>query len=181
MSPKPIYFSHAAPNPTFPQPFEKTIPVYGQAYHLRSAEDVLRFINQTNSIIWTAHPRTKGSTNYPDLYRDEDFFLSDRFIGASWENLPTDLSEKRLCPYRCFDTEDDMSDWAPTPKYMIAEGDVYWGAPDEESIEYSQMAVNYIKLNRVPLYNQSWLRSLTPCGQANSLAVPARYSSIVGA
>ena len=156
MSPKPIYFSHAEPDPAFPQPFEQTIPVYGEVYHLRSAEDVLRFMNQTNSIIWTAHPRTKGSTNYPDLYKNKDFFLSDRFIGASWENLPTDLSEKRLCPYRCFDTEDDMSNWAPTPKYMISEGDVYWGAPDEGDIEYSQLAVNYVKLDRVPLYNESW-------------------------
>lgn len=156
MSPKPIYFTHAEPNPAFPQPFEEAIPVYGQVYHLRSAEDVLKYINQTNSIIWTAHPRTKGSTNYPDLYKDKDFFLSDRFIGASWENLPTDLSEKEMCPYRCFSTEDDMSNWAPKPKYMISEGDVYWGAPNEEDMEYSQLAVNYLKLDRVPLYNESW-------------------------
>jgi hypothetical protein len=156
ISPKPIYFTHSAPNPAFPLPFKDVNPVYGTVYHLSSAEDVLRYINQTNSLIWTAHPRTKGSTNYPDLYKDKDFFLSNRFIGASWENLPTDLSEKTMCPYRCFDTEDDMSNWAPAPKYMIAEGDIYWGAPDEESMEYSQLAVNYIKLNSVPLYNQSW-------------------------
>jgi hypothetical protein len=156
LSPKPIYFSHAVPNPAFPQPFEETIPVYGDVYHLRSAEDVLRFINQTHSLIWVAHPRTKGSTRYPDLYKDKNFFLSDRFIGGSWESLPVDLSERTLCPYRCFQTEDDMSNWAPTPKYMIAEGDIYWGAPNEESIMYSQGAVNYVKLDRVPLYNESW-------------------------
>ncbi|HEV2499041.1 MAG TPA: hypothetical protein VGY31_05625 [Terriglobia bacterium] len=157
LSPKPIYFSHLVPpNAAFPQPFEEKLPIYGTVYHLSSAADVLKFINQTNSLIWTAHPRTKGSEGYPDLYRDKDFFLSDHFIGASWENLPTDLSERTLCPYRCFATEDDMSNWAPTPKYMIAEGDVYWGAPEEESIMYSQLAVNYLKLDRVPLYNQSW-------------------------
>jgi hypothetical protein len=156
LSPKPIYFSHAAPVPGFPQPFEETIPVYGIVYHLRSAEDVLRFINQTHSIIWVAHPRTKGSTRYPDLYKNKDFFLSDRFIGGSWESLPVDLSEKTLCPYRCFQTEDDMSNWAPRPKYMIAEGDIYWGAPNEESIMYSQGAVSYIRVDRVPLYNESW-------------------------
>lgn len=157
ISPKPIYFTHVVPaDPAFPQLFEEVNPVYGTVYHLSSAADVLKYIDQTNSLIWTAHPRTKGSEGYPDLYKTKDFFLSDRFIGGSWENLPTDLSEKRMCPYRCFATEDDMSNWAPTPKYMIAEGDVYWGAPDEESIEYSQLAVNYIKLDRVPLYNQSW-------------------------
>jgi hypothetical protein len=156
LSPKPIYFSHTLPDPAFPQPFEETIPVYGLVYHLRSAEDVLKFVNQTHSIIWVAHPRTKGSTRYPDLYKDKDFFLSDRFIGGSWESLPVDLSERTLCPYRCFGTEDDMSNWAPRPKYMIAEGDIYWGAPDEESIMYSQGAVSYIRLARVPLYNESW-------------------------
>ena len=157
ISPKPIYFTHVVPtNPAFPQPFEDVNPVYGTVYHLSSAADVLKYIDQTNSLIWVAHPRTKGSEGYPDLYKDKDFFLSDRFIGGSWENLPTDLSEKTMCPYRCFDTEDSMSNWAPKPKYMIAEGDVYWGAPSEESIEYSQLAVNYIKLDRVPLYNQSW-------------------------
>jgi hypothetical protein len=156
LSPKPIYFSHAVPNPAFPQPFEETIPVYGLVYHLCSSEEVLRFINQTHSIIWVAHPRTKGSTRYPDLYKDKDFFLSNRFIGGSWESLPVDLSEKTLCPYRCFQTEDNMSNWAPTPKDMIAEGDIYWGAPNEESIMYSQGAVSYIKLDQVPRYNDSW-------------------------
>ncbi|MGH9404366.1 MAG: hypothetical protein ACRD3D_00855 [Terriglobia bacterium] len=157
LSPKPIYFTHVEPpNSAFPQPFKAVNPVYGTVYHLSSAADVLKFINQTNSLIWAAHPRTKGSEGYPDHYKDKDFFLSDRFIGGSWENLPTDLSEKTLCPYRCFDTEDDMSNWAPAPKYVIAEGDVYWGAPNEESTMYSQLAVNYVKLDRAPLYNESW-------------------------
>ena len=42
----------------------------------------------------TTHPRTKNSAGFPDAYRDKDFFLSDRNIGASWESLPVDLSEK---------------------------------------------------------------------------------------
>jgi hypothetical protein len=48
--------------------------------------------------------------------------LSDRFIGASWESLPVDLSEERLCQSRCFGTLDDMNNWAPRAKFMIAEG-----------------------------------------------------------
>ena len=46
------------------------------------------------AILWTAHPRTKSSEGYPETYKDKDFFQSDRFIGASWESLPVDLSEK---------------------------------------------------------------------------------------
>ena len=50
-------------------------------------------VNREGGIIWAAHPRTKSSALYPDTYKDKDFFLSDRFIGASWESLPVDLSE----------------------------------------------------------------------------------------
>ena len=104
MTPKPVYFSHAEPRPAG-QPFKEKIPVYGQVYHLGSSDDVLKMVNRRHGIIWTAHPRTKSSEGYPDAYKDKDFFLSDRFIGASWESLPVDLSEKRLCEVRCFGTQ----------------------------------------------------------------------------
>ncbi len=153
MMPKPAYFTHSGPRPAS-QPFEENIPGYGQVYHLGSAEDVMKMVDQEKSILWTAHPRTKSSETYPDQYKDKDFFLSDRFIGASWESLPVDLSEKRLCEVRCFGTNDDMSNWAPKPKFMIAEGDTYTKRPDDET--YPLMAVNYLRLDRVPLYNESW-------------------------
>jgi hypothetical protein len=153
LTPKPVYFSHATPRPVGQQFIEEN-PTYGQVYHLGSAEDVLNMVNREHGIIWTAHPRTKSSEGYPEAYRKKDFFLSDRFIGASWESLPTDLSEKRLCEVRCFGTTDDMSNWAPKPKFMIAEGDTYTKWPEDET--YPQLAVNYLKLDGVPLYNESW-------------------------
>ena len=153
MMPKPVYFTHSGPRAK-DQPFEETDPKYGHVYHLGSSEDVMKMVNQEQSIIWTAHPRTKSSETYPDGYKDKNFFLSDRFVGASWESLPVDLSEKRLCEVRCFGTNDDMSNWAPKPKYMLAEGDTYTKRPDDET--YPQLAVNYLKLDRVPLYNESW-------------------------
>lgn len=153
LTPRPVYFSHAEPRPAN-QTFEENDPVYGHVYHLGSAEDVLKMVNLEHGIIWTAHPNTKSSEGYPEAYKDKDFFLSDRFIGASWESLPVDLSQKRLCPLRCFGTGDDMSNWAPKPKYLIAEGDTYTKYPSDTT--YSSLAVNYIKLDRVPLYNESW-------------------------
>ena len=153
LTPKPVYFSHATPRPA-DQPFEENDPKYGHVYHLGSAEDVLKMVNQEHAILWTAHPRTKSSEGYPEGYKDKDFFLSDRFIGASWESLPTDLSETSLCPIRCFGTGDDMSNWAPRPKFLIAEGDTYTKWPSDET--YPQLAVNYLKIDRVPLYNESW-------------------------
>jgi hypothetical protein len=153
LTPKPVYFSHAIPRPAGQQFIEED-PSYGQVYHLGSSEDVLNMVNREDGIIWTAHPRTKSSEGYPEAYKDKNFFLSDRFIGASWESLPTDVSEKRLCEVRCFGTTDDMSNWAPKPKFMIAEGDTYTKWPEDET--YPQLAVNYLKLGRVPLFNESW-------------------------
>ena len=153
ITPKPVYFSHATPRPAGQQ-FMEEDPTYGPVYHLGSAADVLNMVNREHGIIWTAHPRTKSSEGYPEAYKNRDFFLSDRFIGAAWESLPTDLAEKRLCEVRCFGTGDDMSNWAPKPKFMIAEGDTYTKWPSDET--YPQLAVNYLKLDRVPLYNESW-------------------------
>ena len=153
MTPKPVYFSHAEPRPAG-QPFEENDPKYGHVYHLGSPEDVLKMVEKEQGIFWTAHPRTKSSEGYPEVYKDTPFFQSDRFIGASWESLPVDLSEKRLCEVRCFGTGDDMSNWAPKPKYMIAEGDTYTKRPEDET--YPQLSVNYLKLDKLPQAGESW-------------------------
>jgi hypothetical protein len=125
------------------------LPGYGTVYHLGSPDDVLRFVNETKSILWVAHPRTKSSALYPDMYKDKDYFLSDRFIGGSWESLPTDLSQPRLCEVRCFGVNDDMSNWAPKPKFMLAEGDTYMKASGRRYV-FRSFAVNYLKLDKVP-------------------------------
>ena len=153
MLPKPVYFSHAVPRPA-DQSFEENDRTYGHVYHLGSVADVEKLLEKENGIIWTAHPRTKSSTLYPDEYKDQPFFLSDRLIGESWESLPVDLSEKRLCPIRCFGTNDDMSNWAPKPKFMLAEGDTYMKVPGDDT--YPSFAINYIKLDKIPAYNDGW-------------------------
>jgi hypothetical protein len=153
MNPKPTYFTHSGPR-SAGQPFEEDVPGYGYVYHLGSTDDVLKFVNETKSIIWVAHPRTKSSALFPDMYKDKDYFLSDRFIGGSWESLPADLSQERLCEVRCFGVNDDMSNWAAKPKFMLAEGDTYMKRPDDDT--YPFLAINYLKLDKVPLYNESW-------------------------
>ena len=153
MLPKPVYFSHASPRPGS-QTFEENDPTYGHVYHLGSVADVENFVNREQGILWVAHPRTKSSAMYPDVYKDQDFFLSDRFIGGSWESLPVDQSQQRLCEVRCFGVNDDMSNWAPKPKFMLAEGDTYMKVPSDET--YPLLAINYLKLDKVPAYNESW-------------------------
>jgi hypothetical protein len=153
MTPKPVYFTHSATGEKG-RPFEEETPGYGKVYHIGSADQMLKMVNETGSIMWTAHPRTKSSAMFPDMYKDKDFFLSDRFIGGSWESLPVDLSQKRLCEVRCFGLNDEMSNWAPKPKFMLAEGDTYMKRPDDDT--YPFLAINYVKMDKVPAWNESW-------------------------
>lgn len=153
MTPGPVYFSHATPRPA-DQQFEENDSAYGHVYHLGSIDDVMKMIDAEHAILWVAHPRTKSSAMYPDIYKGEDFFLSDRFIGGSWESLPVDQSQKRLCEERCFGLNDEMSNWAPKPKFMLAEGDTYMKVPGDDT--YPFLAINYLKLDKVPAYNESW-------------------------
>lgn len=74
-------------------------------------------------------------------------------MGGSYQSLPVDQSQKRLCEERCFGLLDDMNNWNG-PKYMIAEGDTYMKYPDDET--YPELMVNYVKLDRVPKFTESW-------------------------
>ena len=87
------------------------------------------------------------------MVREKDFFQSDRFLGASFQSLPVDQSEKRLCEARCMGLLDDMNNWAGA-KYLLAEGDTYMKYPDDET--FPQLVVNYVKLDRVPKFNDGW-------------------------
>ncbi|MGH9469633.1 MAG: hypothetical protein ACRD1N_04730 [Terriglobia bacterium] len=151
--PRPVFWTHAVPRPA-DQSFIENSPQYGKVYHVGSAADVVELLEREQGVVWQAHPRTKSSAGYPDAIRHKDYFLSNRFIGGSWESLPVDLSEKRLCEKRCFGLLDDMSNWAPQPKYIIAEGDTYQKYPSDET--YPQLAVNYLRLDRVPAFNEGW-------------------------
>ena len=150
--PRPLFYTHAK-DAQGKQPAVENLPGYGKVYHAGSAADELAMLKEEGGLVWQTHPRTKGSTNYPDATHNQDFFLSDRFLGASFQSLPVDLSQKRLCEERCFGLLDDMNNWAG-PKYMIAEGDTYMKYPDDET--YPQLMVNYIKLDRVPKFKDGW-------------------------
>jgi hypothetical protein len=47
-----------------------------------------------------------------------------------------------------------MNNWSANPKYLIAEGDTYTKYPDDET--YPQLYVNYVKLDRVPRFDEDW-------------------------
>lgn len=149
--PKSQYYTHGKPKSK--QPLTENLPDYGKVYHTDSAADELEMLNNERGLVWQTHPRTKGSTGYPDAVKDKDFFKSDRFLGGSYQSLPVDLSQQRICEERCFGLLDDMNNWGG-PKYMIAEGDTYMKYPDDET--FPQLVVNYVKLNTVPKYKDGW-------------------------
>jgi hypothetical protein len=148
--PRPVYWSHA---PKDTQPFEANDPTYGKVYHVGSAAQELDMVKREGGLVWQAHPRTKGSAGYPDAIRDTAPFLSDRFLGGSYQSLPVDQSEKRLCEARCLALLDDMNNWGGA-KYMLAEGDTYMKYPDDET--FPQLIVNYVKLPSVPRFDEDW-------------------------
>jgi hypothetical protein len=150
--PTPLFFTHAKPK-AGALPFVEDRSPYGKVYHTDSAAAELDLLKKENGLVWQTHPRTKGSTGYPDVVKDTDFFQSDRFLGGSFQSLPVDQSEKRLCEARCFGLLDDMNNWAGA-KYLLAEGDTYMKYPDDET--FPQLVVNYVKLDRIPKFSDGW-------------------------
>ena len=148
--PKPVFWSKVRQDGA---PFKDTHSTYGTAYRIGSAEEMLAMVEAERGLIWQAHPRTKGSTFYPDAVKDAPHFRSDRYLGGAFQPLPADLSQSRICEQRCFGTLDDMNNWAG-PKYLIAEGDTYTKFPEDEI--YPQLAVNYIRLAELPKFDADW-------------------------
>jgi hypothetical protein len=148
--PRPVYYTHVR---QAGQPLMEEVGQYGRVYHVGSAADEMEMIRREQAYVWQSHPRTKSSTGYPDAIRETEPFRSERFLGASWESLPVDLSEERLCEKRCFGTLDDMNNWAGA-KYLIAEGDTYMKYPEDETYPY--LNVNYVKLDRLPRFDEGW-------------------------
>ncbi len=161
--PEPVYYTHAplrrsgstqpAPEQAKVQPYTENLAPYGKIYHTSSPETEMQLLNDEHALMWQTHPRTKSSDGYPDAVKDKPHFISDRFAGASFQSLPVDQSQKRLCEVRCLELLDDMNNWAG-PKYLIAEGDTYTKSPEDET--YPQLDVNYVKLDRIPKFSDGW-------------------------
>ncbi|PWV46523.1 hypothetical protein [Chitinophaga sp. S165] len=148
--PKPVYWVMSRKQG---QPYVEDKPGYGKVYHIGNKEEMLQLLKDEQGLAWTAHPRTKGSVNTPDIYNHEAFFLSDRFMGAAWKAMPADLSQPRLGK-RVLDLMDDMNNWG-TKKTVISEADLFTITQRNEM--YAHMNVNYLMLDKLPAYKDSWL------------------------
>ncbi len=136
------------------EPFHELNSELGSVYHVGSGDDMVRLLNDVRGLAWTSHPRVKGSSWTPDLYRDADFFKSAVWLGASWKAMPADLSTGRLGA-RALDLLDDMSNWGAR-KFMPGEVDVF--KLDHTHELYAHMNVNYVRLepDRLPRFDLGW-------------------------
>ena len=147
--PKPVYWILNRAKGTS---LVEEVPGYGNVYHVGSATDVLELMQRENGLMWTAHPRIKGSRTFPDAYATTPFYRSKHFLGAAWKAMPADLSELRLGK-RVLDLLDDMAN-AGQRKYVLAEADMFRMEPSFES--YAHMNVNYLRLDNVPAFGDGW-------------------------
>jgi hypothetical protein len=141
------------------QAFVENDPVYGKVYHTGSAEDVQKMMDAEGAYWYHAHPRTKGTTGYPDLIFDKSWTKSDRYLGVAFKpGMGMDLSESRMCEWRCFDVTDTMNNrYAGSglgPKYIIADIDTYQKGPEDDL--YPNFPVNYLKMDKVPGPDEDW-------------------------
>ena len=134
------------------KPFVSQDPDYGKVYRIKDKAEMLRLLELEKGLAWTAHPRIKGSTGYPDAYKDEDFFKSDRFLGGAWKAMPADLSSPKL-GLRVLTLLDDMNNWG-LHKNIIAESDLFTITQENEM--YAHMNINYVKLDEMPTFSKGW-------------------------
>ncbi len=103
--PKPVYwYMDRKPD----QPFESAEATYGKLYRVHTPAEVWRMVTAEGGYVYQTHPRTKGSTGYPDKIRETDYFRDARFLGTGWKEMPSDLSSPRLGE-RAFKILDDMN------------------------------------------------------------------------
>lgn len=135
------------------QAFVEDHPTYGKVYHVGSPDDAMEMAKRENMLVFMPHPRSKGSTGYPDAVKDKAHFVHDNYrgIGFRW-GMGVDGSETRLCDYRCLALLDDMNNWVAdlpaAPKFAFAITETYQKGPGDDI--YANNPVNYVKLDKVP-------------------------------
>ena len=135
------------------QPLTDTRAKYGTVYHLGGADDLMEMARHENVLITMPHPRTKGSTGFPDSIRHLPAFNDAHYqgVGFRW-GMGLDRSEQRLCEYRCLPLLDEMSNWlvdTATPlKYLLSISEVRHQQPGDDI--YASSPVSYVKMATLP-------------------------------
>jgi len=139
----------ARPTSDAGQPLSEVYAKYGTVYHIASADDLMQMVTREDAIVSMPHPRTKGSTGFPDAVKETPAFKDPHYqgVGFRW-GMGLDLSERRLCEYRCLPLFDDMSNWLANqsvpPKYLFSISEVRYQSPGDDI--YASSPISYVKL-----------------------------------
>lgn len=155
--PKPVYwFMNRPKDGAFVMQHAK----YGKVYSTANAQEMLELVRREGGYMYQTHPRTKGSTGFPDTILTTEHFRDSRYFGAGWKAMPADLSSPRLGD-RSFDLLDDLSNQG-LRKRIFGEVDMFQFDHTHEL--YAHMNINYIKLDRLPEFDR-WGDALVPLAQ----------------
>jgi len=129
-------------------------PEYGPMYNIGSALDLMTMIEAEDMLVYMPHPRTKGSTGFPDAVAETPHFRNDRYRGVGWRwGMGSDLSEVRLSDFRVIPLLDDMNNWIANsslrPKYLLAITETYFKAPGDDI--YANGPVSYLRIGELPI------------------------------
>lgn len=130
-------------------PFETLDEKYGKVYRINNAEDMWKMIKTENGLVYQTHPRTKGSTGYPDKILNTSYFRDSSYIGVGWKAMPSDLSSPRLGE-RAFKTIDDVNNLG-FHKRIVGEVDVFQISSTDEL--YAHMNMNYLRMPELPSFD----------------------------
>ena len=146
----PVYYVDERPEGT---PLVTEHPEYGRMYNIGTVADMLTMIEDEDMLVFMPHPRTKGSTGFPDAVKNTPQFLNDRYRGVGWRwGMGSDLSERRLSDFRVIPLLDDMNNWIAdtslSPKYLLAITETYFKAPGDDV--YANGPVSYLRVGALP-------------------------------
>jgi hypothetical protein len=135
------------------QPLVEERAPYGKVYHVGTTDDMMEMVRREDMLIYMPHPRSKGSTGFPDAIKDTPHFNDPNYRGFGFRwGMGLDGSEQRLCEYRCLPLFDDMNNWVadkPTPaKFIQAISEIYQQSYGDDI--YSNNPVNYVRVDPVP-------------------------------
>jgi hypothetical protein len=128
------------------EPFKSVDPTYGTVYRVHSTDEIWKMIIDEKGFAYQTHPRTKGSTGYPDKIMNTVYFKAASYIGTGWKAMPADLSSPRLGE-RGFKVLDDLNNLG-MHKVTMGEIDLFQTFETDEL--YAHMNINYLRLKQLP-------------------------------
>ena len=152
--PKPVYWFMGRPED---RAFAASHPTYGTVYSTADAAELLELVRREGGFMYQTHPRTKGSTGFPDRIAQTEHFQDPAYLGAGWKAMPSDPSSPRLGE-RSLQLLDDLSAQG-LRKQIFGEVDVFQFDATHEL--YAHMNINYIRLDELPPFDR-WGDALEP-------------------